>query len=67
MELLQQHYQEAEGLKLVLARLLDPSLVEGEDERGTVIDRYKKLSSSLSLRLDTQNAETDHWRQECNR
>lgn len=65
-ETLQHHYLEPGGLKIVVARLLNPTVMEGEDSSG-VIERYKKLNSSLSVRLDSQNAEVEHWRQECNR
>jgi hypothetical protein len=65
---LQHHYLEPGGLKIVVARLLNPALLEKMgDDSADVIERYKKLNSSLNVRLDSQNAEVDHWRQECNR
>ena len=66
-ELLQRHYREQGGARIVVARLLS---VEGDEEGHSladVIERYKKLNSTLNMRLDSQNAEVDHWRQECNR
>lgn len=66
-ETLQRHYLEPEGLKIVVTRLLNPTVLEENDDSAGVIERYKKLNSNLSVRLDTQNAEVEHWRQECNR
>lgn len=66
-ELLQRYYhQEPEGLKIAVARLLNSELM-GEDVPTNMIERYKMLNSSLSVRIDSQNAEVEHWRQECNR
>ena len=64
-ELLQKHYQQG-GVKIAVARLLSDA-ADTEDGQEHVLERYKKLNSSLSVRLDSQNAETEHWRQECNR
>lgn len=64
--LLQRHYQDTGGLKVVIVRLMNSEQMK-EDSSAGVIERYKKLNSSLSVRLDSQNAEVDHWRQECNR
>lgn len=66
-ELLHRHYGEAEGVKIVVARLFSSDDTDNGEGVDNVIDRYKKLNSSLSIRLESQNAEVDHWRQECNR
>ena len=65
-ELLQHHYHQG-GIKIAVARLLSPEggLRDEGEEQAEVIERYKKLNSSLSVRLDSQNAEAEHWRQEC--
>ncbi len=34
---------------------------------GMVIARFKRLSASLNTQLDSQSAETEHWRQQCER
>lgn len=65
-DLLQRHYQDTGGLKVVIVRLMNSEQMR-EDSSAGVIDRYRKLNSSLSVRLDSQNTEVDHWRQECNR
>ena len=39
----------------------------GGSPNGMVIARFKRLSTSLSMQLDSQSAETDHWREECER
>lgn len=53
---------------MAVARLSSSELSDGEGEgQEEVIERYRKLNSSLSVRLDTQNAEVEHWRLECNR
>ena len=67
-ELLQRHFLSPEGLKLVVTRLLIPD--EGEDDTpmtATMVEKYKNLSSTLSVRLESQNVEMDHWRQEYSR
>jgi len=67
-ELLQKHFHSQEGLKVVVTRPFS-----GSDDpnagapSGEIVERYKKLSSSLSLRLESQNVEVEHWRQECSR
>lgn len=67
-ELLQRHFLSPEGLKLVVTRPLGPE--DDKDDTSmtaNMMERYRNLSSTLSVRLETQNAELDHWRQECNR
>ncbi len=66
-ELLHRHYDEEEGVKIVVARPVSTEDTDNEGNMDTVIERYKKLNSSLSVQLESQNAEVDHWRQECNR
>lgn len=66
-DLLQRHYKEEEGVKIVVARPVSSEDTDNEGATENVLERYKKLSSSLSVRLESQNVEVEHWRQECNR
>ena len=54
-ELLQQSILAPEGLKLVVARLLKPA--ESSDSE----------SVTLSVSLDSQDLEVEHWKQKCSR
>lgn len=65
-KLLQHHYCSSGGLRIVVARILEDE-DKKEDSSANIIERYHKLNSSLSVRLESQNAEVEHWRQECNR
>ena len=66
-ERLRRHYSEPEGIRIVVARPVGSEETDNEEGAEYMIERYKQLSSSLSVRLEAQNAEVDHWRQECNR
>ncbi len=64
-ELLQKHCNSQEGLRVVVTR---PFTDEDDPDGGaSSTEMYKKLSSSLNVRLESQSAEVEHWRQECNR
>lgn len=52
--------------RLVVSRALHTEYDPGSPG-GMVIARFKRLSASLSTQLDTQSAQTDHWRLECER
>ena len=67
-DLLQHHFSSQEGIKLVVTRPLERSDdPDGGTASSEMAERYKKLSSTLSIRLESQNVEVEHWRQECNR
>ncbi len=64
-ELLQKHFNSQEGLRVVVTC---PFIDEDDLDGGaSSAEMYKKLSSSLNVRLESQNAEVEHWRHECNR
>ncbi len=62
-ELLQKHFNSQEGLRVVVTR---PCTDKDDPDGGASAEMYKKLLS-LNVRFESQNAEVEHWRQECNR
>lgn len=63
-------------MKMVVARPLDsvsPDSVtsvpsgNGSPSTAASIEQYQKFNTSLNAKLEFQNAEVDHWKQECER
>ena len=69
-KLLQHHHQEGIAMKIVVARPLESDFAlsnDGSPSTAVTVEQYQKWNASLKAKLEFQNAEADHWKQECER